>query len=188
MSEVPGYTISTIAKLLDLSERHVRRLVEEGVLVKSGGKNSRYPITNVTFYIRYLRERAYGKTLSVTDLHTEKIRIAKNTADKTEIELKQLKNTIVETDQVLNLWTELVSNVKTKLLNLPSKLAHQVVGLENYKDAENLLNKEIYETLNELSDIDFPKSFEVSMEGDSEDIQTAPKAKGKRVGRQAQTT
>ena len=81
-----------------------------------------------------------------------------------------------------------MSNVKTKLLNLPSKLAHQVVGLENYNDAENLLNKEIYETLNELSDIDFPKSFEVSMEGDSEDIQTPPKAKGKRVGGQTQAT
>ena len=82
MSEIPGYPIATIAKLLDLSERHVRKLSDEGVLIRPEGRGGRWPITNVTLYIRYLRERAFGANVSETDLHTEKIRIAKNTADK----------------------------------------------------------------------------------------------------------
>tara|TARA_R110002012_G_scaffold259343_1_gene440653 strand:+ start:698 stop:1234 length:537 start_codon:yes stop_codon:yes gene_type:complete len=178
MSEIPGYTISTIAKLLDLSERHVRRLVDEGVLVRNEGKNARYPITNVTLYIRYLRERAYGKNVSATDLHTEKIRIAKNTADRTEIELETLKNQMIETDSVLKIWTEFVANIRAKLLNLPAKMAHQVIGLEHYSEAEELLTNEIHEALNELARIEYTEPSEISMEGNGQDVPTTETATG----------
>ena len=68
MAEIPNYPIAVIAKLLDLSERHVRRLADDNIL-KKPEKNKGWEITNVTLYIRYLRERAFGKDISTTDLH-----------------------------------------------------------------------------------------------------------------------
>ncbi len=179
MAEIPGYPIATIAKLLDLSERHVRRLSDEGVLIRPEGRGGRWPITNVTLYIRYLRERAYGVSVSATDLHTEKIRIAKNTADRSEIELKQLKKEVVLVEDVKDLWIDFTSHLKAKLLNLPSKVAHQVIGMETYSEAESLIMEEVNEALEELAGDGVPRRATSHLEQDNKDIKATKETKGK---------
>ena len=175
MSKIPSYNVGTIAKLLDLSERHVRRLVSDGVLIRNDGKNGKYPITNVTLYVKYLRERAFGTATGETDIHTEKLRIARTTADKNEIELERIKESLIDVETVLKTWDELVYNIKSKLLNLPSKIAHQIIGVEDYPTAENLLKKEVYEALDELSRIKYKNTEKSIMESDSKEVQTSEK-------------
>ena len=60
MAEIPSYPIAVMAKLLDLSERHVRRLADEKVL-KKPERNKGWEITNVTLYIRYLTRESLWK-------------------------------------------------------------------------------------------------------------------------------
>ena len=56
---VQTYATGTIAKLLMLTDRHVRRLTAEGVFPSAGP--SRYELAPVVqAYIRYLRDRTGG--------------------------------------------------------------------------------------------------------------------------------
>ena len=73
---------------------------------------------------------------------------------------------------------EFVGNVKAKLLNLPSKLAHQVIGLENYAEAEELLMEEVHEALTELSKADFSEPDEVGLGRNGKDVPTTKAATG----------
>ena len=105
-----------------------------------------------------------------------KTRLTSAQADKAEMEVQVLSSSLIRADEVRSTWTEFVSNVRAKLLNLPAKLAHQVVGLEHYAEAEELLTNEIYETLNELSKSEYTESDEVGMDGDSDIVQATKEA------------
>lgn len=63
-------------------------------------------------------------------------------------------------------------------MNLPSKLAHQVVGLDDYADTEELLTKEVHEALEELAKSELPGSIEMGMDGSSESVPTTKTASG----------
>ena len=179
MAKVPSYPVGTIAKLLDLTERHVRRLVQEGVLIRDEGKRGRYPITNVTLYIRYLRERAFGQQSGETDLHGEKLRLAKAQADRTEMEVEMLKESVIKADEVVDKWSELIGNCRAKLLNTPAKIAHLVIAAEDYATAEEIIRTEIHEALNELAEQPFDRG---SVEEVTEDIPSTEGSESQPVG------
>tara|TARA_Y100001970_G_scaffold68283_1_gene86977 strand:- start:16340 stop:16879 length:540 start_codon:yes stop_codon:yes gene_type:complete len=179
MAKVPSYPVGTIAKLLDLTERHVRRLVQEGVLIRDEGKRGRYPITNVTLYIRYLRERAFGQQSGETDLHGEKLRLAKAQADRTEMEVEMLKESVIKADEVVDKWSELIGNCRAKLLNTPAKIAHLVIAAEDYATAEEIIRTEIHEALNELAEQPFDPG---SVEEVTEDIPSTEGSESQPVG------
>ena len=179
MSDIPSYPSGTISKLLDITDRHLRRLVTEGILIRDDGKRGRYPITNVTLYIKYLRERAFGNEAKETDLQTERTRLAKAQADRTEMEVGQLKESLIRSDDVIDKWSELISNCRGKLLNTPAKIAHLVIAADEYSEVEEIIRTEIYEALNELSEQPFTAN---SVESNTQDIQTTKVNEGQRVG------
>ncbi len=179
MADVPSYPSATISKLLDITDRHLRRLVTDGILIRDDGKRGRYPITNVTLYIKYLRERAFGNEAKETDLQTERTRLAKAQADRTEMEVGQLKESLIRSDDVIEKWSELISNCRGKLLNTPAKIAHLVIAADEYSEVEEIIRTEIYEALNELSEQPFTAN---SVESNTQDIQTTKVNEGQRVG------
>tara|TARA_Y100001951_G_C11256877_1_gene249944 strand:+ start:278 stop:817 length:540 start_codon:yes stop_codon:yes gene_type:complete len=179
MADVPSYPRPTIAKLLDLTERHVNRLVTDGVLIRDDGKRGRYPITNVTLYIRYLRERAFGQQATETDLHTERTRLARAQADRTEMEVGRLNESLIPAEQVLMDWSDLASNCRAKLLNTPAKIAHLVIAAESYPEAEEIIRNEIHEALNELAQQPFKTN---GMESNSKPIQATKEFESIAVG------
>ena len=74
MADRNTYPIAVIASVLDLSERHIRRLADDGVIPKPQEKGRWDLIKCVRGYVRFLRERAFGKEMAATDLHSEKTR------------------------------------------------------------------------------------------------------------------
>ena len=158
MAEIPNYPIAAIAKLLDLSERHVRRLAAENIL-KKPEKNKGWEITNVTLYIRYLRERAFGKDISTTDLHNEKLRLTKAQADRATLEVNELEGELIPAQLVEDTWINYTSNVRGKLLGLPSKIAHEVITINEYQEALLILKENINEALNELGEDGIPEKY-----------------------------
>ena len=107
-----------------------------------------------------------------------KTRLTSAQATKAEMEVQVLSNELIRAEDIKNTWIEFVGNVKAKLLNMPAKLAHQVIGLENYAEAEELLMDEINEALTELSKADFPEPNEMGMGRDSESVPTTKAATG----------
>lgn len=158
MAEIPNYPIAVIAKLLDLSERHVRRLADDGIL-KKPEKNKGWEITNVTKYIAYLRERAFGKDISTTDLHNEKLRLTKAQADKATLEVNELEGELIPAQLVEDAWINYTANVRAKLLGLPSRIAHEVISIDDYQKALVLLKEQVHEALNELAEDGIPEKY-----------------------------
>ena len=158
MAEIPNYPIAVISKLLDLSERHVRRLAAENIL-KKPEKNKGWEITNVTLYIRYLRERAFGKDISTTDLHNEKLRLTKAQADRATLEVNELEGELIPAQLVEDTWVNYSSNVRAKLLGLPSRIAHEIITIEDYQEALEILKKQVNEALQELSEDGIPQKY-----------------------------
>jgi phage terminase Nu1 subunit (DNA packaging protein) len=171
-------TNKEVAEHLDCSPEWVSRLKSQNILPSAPGKSMSLDQCRVA-YINYLRTKA--RMTSNTDDGTiteHKTRLTSAQADKAEMEVQVLSSSLIKAEDVRTSWTEFVSNVRAKLLNLPAKLAHQVVGLDHYAEAEELLTNEIYETLNELSKSEYTESNEMGMDGNSEDVSTAQEATG----------
>jgi phage terminase Nu1 subunit (DNA packaging protein) len=158
MAEIPNYPIAVVAKLLDLSERHVRRLADDNIL-KKPEKNKGWEITNVTLYIRYLRERAFGKDISTTDLHNEKLRLTKAQADKATLEVNELEGELIPAQLVEDTWINYTANVRAKLLGLPSRIAHEVITVDDYQKALIILKEQVHEALSELGEDGIPEKY-----------------------------
>jgi hypothetical protein len=66
MSDQQVYPAKTIAPLLDISERRVGQLVNEGIIPKTErGRYELFPV--VQGYVKFLRERKLGKAVVSLD-------------------------------------------------------------------------------------------------------------------------
>ena len=180
----PRYPAKVIASVLKLSERHVRNLVKEGV-IPPPERGGRYDlIGSVQGYVTYLRERTMGKELARTDAHLERTRLLRAQADRTELEVSELKGLMIPAEDVAGEWQQMVGNARAKLLGLPAKAAHLVMAADTFSDAEDILRIQIQEALDELSGSGIPARKRKTANG--KDMEATPKANGKRVGRPKQ--
>lgn len=141
-------TQKQVAEHLDLTAQRVGHLVREGVFPAA-----RYGSLDVdqcrVAYIRFLRERQHnGRS---RDLTAERARLAAAQADKHELDLKLARGETVKVDEVATLWIKVLTEVKTKLLALPTKLAPQVVGVSRER-ARARIEDGIHHALRSLSE------------------------------------
>ncbi len=149
MSITPSYPVSAIAKLFDLTERRVQQLAQEGVIPKSTkGKYELVP--TVKGYINYLRERSLGKDSPTNDFHNDKQKLLKAQVIKLEMETGVMSKDLLPKELVKNSFFNIVSRCRSVLLNIPSKLAQEVIGLREPLEAEKLIKNVVYEALDEL--------------------------------------
>lgn len=104
------------------------------------------------------------------DLTAERARLAKEQADKTEMENEVRRGELVEAESIIEMVGNHIQSVKTKLMALPSQissfLAHKEVG-----DINGQLTDALHDALTELS------------EGAATVLDAAKKTKNKPVGR-----
>jgi len=167
-------TNKKVAEHLDITQEYVSKLKSQGILPGGRGRQKMNLRDSRLAYINFLRTKArLSPKGSDTSISEEKTRLTKAQADKAEMEVEVITRGMIKAEEVRDGWIAFVSNVRAKLLNLPSKVAHQVVGLETYAEVEGLINEEIYEVLNELAGSEIPESVRGSMEPDSESVQAA---------------
>jgi phage terminase Nu1 subunit (DNA packaging protein) len=186
-------TQKQLAAHLDLSDRSIRNLVTEGII----GASDDVDQARVK-YIRHLRAVAAGRTEVGGDLETEKTRLTKAQADKTELEVAQLRKVLVPADLVEREWTDMISAARAKLLSLPPKAASQVMAAANRTEAEALLKAMVNEALAELAEggdyaarppVEEPAGVEPAAEPDRVDVggrKPASKRGGQRRARPVQ--
>ena len=147
----PTYPVTTISKLLLLTDRRVQQLVKDGVIPKT--EHGRYELAPaVQGYIRYLQDRTVGNAAAPADYHLEKSRLTRLQADKAEMEVMELSGDLVRVDDVIKEFQLQLMDMKGKLLSIPSKLATLVAEIDTPAEAEDVINTYIRETLQELSE------------------------------------
>lgn len=112
-------------------------------------------------------------------------------AEIAELELKKIHAELVNADDVVQAWTDVLGSVKSRLLSIPTKAAPVVAAESNAGMCQKIVEDLIQEALEELSRYEptiSPTQATASETEESDDsAEATAKPKRKRVGRPRKT-
>ncbi len=108
-------------------------------------------------YGEWLRKRAladvgFSSTGECYDLKAEQARLNFHQANIRQLEESELRGELLRAEQVLQEWQNVITNVRARLLSLPSKLVAQAYGARSRGDLQRLLTEGIHEALAQLAE------------------------------------
>lgn len=147
-----------LAAILGISDRRVRQLREQFGLFANGTnqekKSKTYCLEKcVPEYINYKleAEAQQGTSFIKEKEQAEHEQIKKKISI---MKLRKLKRELHEAVDVAEFLTNMLMNFKKRLLSIPQKIAPLVMGEDDMSVVIGILEKEIFETLDELSEYD----------------------------------
>ena len=158
-------THSEMAKALGVSRQRVTQLVQEQVLV-CDDSGALLLVANIQNYERY--KASGGQDGEELDYMQERARHEKVKREIAELKLAKMERNAYSAKTVELAMTEMLSNLRTQLLGLPSKLAPQLEG-KSKEDIYVSMEREIKEKLSELSEYTPELFSEEIEEGGDED-------------------
>ena len=159
-------TQKQIGEHLNLTPKRVSELTTAGTFSSNNIDTCRIE------YISYLRKLGgYNKKSGTSDIAEEKTRLTKAQADKAELEVSELEAELIPADLVQTTWIDYITNVRAKLLGLPSRIAHQVITVDKYAEAEIIIKEKVYEALDELVNEGIPAKYRKSITESEPDVE-----------------
>lgn len=148
-----------LSEIIGYSPRTLTEWQKNGMPIKvdSGrGASNQYDTESV---IRWFVDREISKLTidengRVHDYEAERARLTHHQANKTQLEEDVLRGTLIPGDVVMSVQGDMVSSFRAKMLAIPTKAAHAVIGLDDMSEAQDILKQFIYEALTELADYD----------------------------------
>jgi phage terminase Nu1 subunit (DNA packaging protein) len=131
--------------------RHVR---ENGMPIVSRGQYDM--VACVQWYVEFLRAEIVRARRGDETEQQARARLIKATANLRELELEREEGRLLPIDHIKVQWERIVVVFKNKILSLPSKLPQKLIGLTELGEIKNLIEREVYEALSELSTLDIP--------------------------------
>ena len=163
-----------VADHLDLSVKRISELIRDGILPSKQGRSPLNIDVCRVAYISYLRKLGgYHKRSGSGDIAEEKTKLTAAQARKAELEVEELEGNLIPAQLVEDTWVDYVSNARAKLLGLPSRIAHQVITVDKYAEAESIIKEQVYDILNELSQHGIPKEYRKGDTGDQQSMDSA---------------
>ncbi len=168
-SEVNG---TSLACVLGVTQRHLRRLREDGVLVRN--ENGNYNLVqSVRAYIALTKSRKLSKEeeqlekarrVAEATYRTRKAARANYETESAKLDneskrmkLEILKGNLIPEEVVRAFNEEFFVSVKNQFLALPGRLAVEVTNCENAAEAAEIIKKEAHAALDELSEWEYKK-------------------------------
>ncbi|HXE90479.1 MAG TPA: hypothetical protein VNK82_05885 [Terriglobales bacterium] len=123
--------VEKIAKALNVTRRRVNQLVHEGMPRAERGK---YELgACMAWYIRYMqsafeRREMFSDDGSSADVRRQRARMLKASADLAEMELAEKRGELVPVEAFKRVMGNMIAVVRSQLLGLPGRVAHQLEG------------------------------------------------------------
>lgn len=149
-------TAQEFANLVNLDKRRVQQLAKEGVIEKEG--RGRYPLGEITAYIRYLQELVQRRKIDpelpegALNPEQERARKDKELADKTELENRVRRGEVVEAAEIDAAWADIALAIRSKLLGMGAKLAPTLAGESKAAAVKQAIDTAVRQVLKELSE------------------------------------
>jgi len=156
---MPATTLDTnqLARLFDVTPRHIRRLTSDAVLQKARDIDGtelrgRYELLfNVRAYVKYLRQQA-----RLDDTSESKYIMLRNQkmaaeAEMSELRLRLFKNTLHRAEDVEFIMTNMLTAFKSRVLAIPAKISRLLIGARTFQAIYETIMTAIEEALRELS-------------------------------------
>ena len=160
--------LKELAKVIGLSERHLQRLSQEGI-IKKNDKVKSLLYESIRSYINYLKEiESTPQQLQEEKLKNE-IEYLKTRDRKENIKIKILEADLHEASDVKRVMNNIISGFKGQLQTIPYKLAPLVIGIDNLGEIQEIITNNINSVLLELSEYDRSKFLKNKEYVNSED-------------------
>lgn len=160
--------LKELAKVIGLSERHLQRLSQEGI-IKKNDKGKYLLYESIRSYINYLKEiESTPQQLQEEKLKNE-IEYLKTRDRKENIKIKILEADLHEASDVKRVMNNIISGFKDQLQTIPYKLAPLVIGIDNLGEIQEIITNNINSVLLELSEYDRSKFLKNKEYVNSED-------------------
>lgn len=164
-------TTAHLSQMYGVSERQIYNQTENGVAVKIGA-NKYDCVKSVSNYIKKMREqeKLRNQTPEQIKAETEAVKLdhEKLKARKTELQVLELEGKLHYEEDVKALWNDIIVAAKSKLSSIGVKLALQLKGETDEGVIQDLIDREVYDALKELSEYN-SSDFEAEMLGRIED-------------------
>ena|GEM_PF-173103 len=148
------YTVKTIARVLDLSERRVRQLRDEGVIGEYKCKAGLYDLVpTVQKYINFLRSGKPDGEGGV-NYHTERALFMRAKRQDVEFELGLKEGNLHTSEDVRAVIASVLTNFKSRIMAMPSKLAPVLSKKTKVVEIKKIIKAACDEALNELAELD----------------------------------
>ncbi len=136
----------------------------------------------VHWYIAYLKAEITRARRGDESEQQARARLVKATANLREIELAKESGLLIEADSIRELLEKIVTSFKTKMLAIPTKLPQRLVVCKGIPAMKEILEAEIYEALNELSNTNVTGEAKKARSVGASNRPTSGKATRKRLG------
>ncbi len=150
-----------LARLLGITDRRVRQLVNDGIVSRQPEGDYLLPEAIAEYYaFKYKPDEA-------VDYMEEKALHEKTKRELAELELARRRNEVHDAEDVQIVMVDMLTNLRSQLLGLPTKMA-QLLAERDAGYIDKALTKEIEERLSELSAYS-PTMFDVEAASDEEE-------------------
>lgn len=176
------YSTSELAEVLGLSDRRIRQLEKEGVISKISRGKYNLPQA-VQQYINWIKSQATAKSEEEFDLKKEKTLLTRAQRQRVELELQIMRGELHRSEDVKRVMNDMLGAFRARCLAIPSKAAPRLQGQTDLAVIQDVLKKEVYEALVELSEYD-PEVFYLQSKDklvldDDDDKETLPEKETK---------
>lgn len=158
------HTAAAVAKFLNLTDRRVRQLRDEGVIREI--RPGLYNLLEVNHaYIDYLK----GDTPAEEKIsyHEERAKLVRAKRQNQELDLRLRERELHESAEVEAVISEMLANFKVRLMAIPSKLSPLLASKKSKTEIYKILSEAVEEALQELSD--FQTAFAIEKEEEIEE-------------------
>ena len=142
----PNLTSVQVGRFCGISERTIRDWQKKKIIPKSSDMSE-----IVKAIVAHQKTQVKSKKSKPNDLEAAKIRLTNLQADKLELEIEERRGTVVNSDEVSELWAKYIYASKNRLTGMPAKLAHELSGIDDPKGVKQVLERAVDEVLRELS-------------------------------------
>lgn len=158
-----------LAKFLRVNTSRVHQMAREGIIPKPRGGRANWDLMACIHAYWDYKEQSAGKPESKdADYWLEKTRLTKAQADKEELIIAEKRNELISAEEIYQRFVNCVLACRAKLLSLPTKMAYELIEINNPNIIKNKLEQTIDEALLELASQEFIDSS--SGGSDSQDI------------------
>lgn len=140
-------TAAELASLVGVSNNRGRELADRGVFVRVG-RNRFDTRASVAAFVAELTRTA--KRPVAADLDREKLRVARETADKLATANAVARRDLLPASEVERAWTAVLRDVRARMLAVPSRVGSRVATLTAHDVRE--IEREIRDALAEIAD------------------------------------
>lgn len=166
-------TRKEVAEHLFMTVQNVGKLIQDGIFHTQTGANPLDIDHCRRSYIAYLQKKGrYNLKDGSGDITEEKTRLTKAQADRAELDVSVMEGKLIPTETVIETWTNYVSNCRGRLLTLPNKVAHLVITVKEFADAEKIIKECVNESLEELANDPIPQEYRENTKYDTESMES----------------